>query len=147
MKLTHIVLPTDLSPDSDRPFAFVTSLAKDTGAKITLLAIVENVPYVAHGAPLAPPLAPPDLEPRRQDARKRLEEMRSKFPAGVQVLTDVVDAEDVAHAISKYAKENGADLVALSTHGRTGWRRAVLGSVSERVVRESEGPVLTFHRK
>ncbi|MEM7515518.1 MAG: universal stress protein [Planctomycetota bacterium] len=146
MKLQHILVPTDLSPDSDRPFAFVAQLAKDTEAKVTLLAVIENIPYIPYGAPLAPPLASADLEARRREALDRLEDLRNELPQSIDVAVAAVDSSDVAHAISEYASEEGADLVAISTHGRTGWRRAILGSVAERVLRESEVPVLSFHR-
>jgi nucleotide-binding universal stress UspA family protein len=44
-----------------------------------------------------------------------------------------------------YAEENGADLIAMGTHGRSGVERQLVGSVTEKVVRNSETPVLTVH--
>ena len=49
--------------------------------------------------------------------------------------------------ILTYASENGIDLIVMATHGRTGVKRALLGSVTEDVVRHSEIPVLTVHRE
>jgi nucleotide-binding universal stress UspA family protein len=52
--------------------------------------------------------------------------------------------EGVPHeAILEYAERQGIDLIVMGTHGRTGLRRSLLGSVTERVVRSSEVPVLT----
>lgn len=48
--------------------------------------------------------------------------------------------------ILSYAEENGIDVIVMGTHGRTGVKRALLGSVTEDVVRHSEIPVLTVHR-
>lgn len=48
--------------------------------------------------------------------------------------------------ILMYADEHGIELIVMGTHGRTGVKRALLGSVTENVVRHSEIPVLTVHR-
>ncbi|MFC7166861.1 universal stress protein [Halospeciosus flavus] len=48
--------------------------------------------------------------------------------------------------ILNYAEEQGLDLIVIGTHGRTGVKRALLGSVTEDIVRHSEIPVLTVHR-
>ena len=58
--------------------------------------------------------------------------------------TDLEVGADVAGAILRMAENHHVDLIALSTHGRTGLRRLVLGSVAETVVRRAALPVLTF---
>ncbi|MFC6989776.1 universal stress protein [Haloplanus sp. GCM10025708] len=63
---------------------------------------------------------------------------------GVDVETDVVlEHESVATTVVEYAQRRGVDLVVLPTHGRHGLPERVLGSVTERVVRTSDVPVLT----
>lgn len=49
--------------------------------------------------------------------------------------------------ILAYATEHDVDVIVMGTHGRTGVKRALLGSVTENVVRHSDVPVLTVHRK
>jgi universal stress protein A len=71
----------------------------------------------------------------REDA-----ERRSGRPARSHLLSG-----DPAAQIVRYAREEHCDLLVVGTHGRTGIRRLVLGSVAERVVRESECPVLVVH--
>ncbi len=61
---------------------------------------------------------------------------------GREVLTNVVSSEFIAPAILEYAESWGADAVALSTHGRSGFSRMALGSVADKVVRQSTSPVL-----
>jgi len=61
---------------------------------------------------------------------------------GREVLTNVVSAEFIAPAIVEYAESWGADAIALSTHGRSGIARMMLGSVADKVVRQSHTPVL-----
>lgn len=59
----------------------------------------------------------------------------------------VVLVGDPSDEILAYATDNDIDLIVLGTHGRTGVKRAVLGSVTEDVVRHSEIPVLSVHRE
>jgi nucleotide-binding universal stress UspA family protein len=49
-----------------------------------------------------------------------------------------------AHEIVRLANEHAVDLIVIATHGETGWRRLVFGSVAEKVVRLAECPVLTI---
>ena len=66
--------------------------------------------------------------------------------AGVDAVTTLLDSPDPTHeAIVEYATDQGVDLVVLGTHGRTGLDRVVLGSVTERTLRESDVPVLSVH--
>jgi len=58
-------------------------------------------------------------------------------------VTMLVDG-DPAQEICQAAKEKGADLIVIATHGQTGWRRLVFGSVTEKVVRLAPCPVLTI---
>ena len=146
MKLKRILLTTDLSEESFRPFAAVATLAKDIGAGVTLLNFVQDLAATPHGAPLAPPVASLDLGPQMERARKELDDRRASLPEDVDITTEVLSAQDVAKAIVKYATDEKVDLIAISTHGRKGWRRLALGSVAERVLRESPVPVLSFHR-
>ncbi len=146
MHLNKILLTTDLSDESLRPFAPIAALAKETGATITVLHIVHDLAAIPHGAPLAPPIASPDIGAEVERARGSLEELRSRLPADVPIEIAVRAGSDIARGVANYAAQNGIDLIALSTHGRTGWRRLALGSVAERVLRESTIPVLSFPR-
>lgn len=58
-------------------------------------------------------------------------------------VTTAVRFGDPAHAIVEYARSQGIDLIVMGTHGRTGVTRALLGGVTERVVRSAPCPVLT----
>lgn len=146
MKLEHILLTSDLSSESLRPFQSVKELAQQVGARLTLLTVVVDLQATPHGAPFAPAVSSPDLEKDVQHARSELEEQRLALGDDAEVAIDVIAGPDVAKAICSYAKENKADLIAISTHGRTGLRHLALGSVAEQVIRQSEVPVLSFHR-
>lgn len=135
-----IVLTTDLSPESQRAFAPAVTLAERLGLPVTLLAVVEEMPMeaLAGGAPVAWP----DRKQVRRDFETRLQEMARDL--GGKVQTEVIDGLDVAVAIVDYATRRKADFIAMATHGRTGLRRLLMGSVAESVLRRSPVPVIVF---
>ena len=147
MNLKHVLLTSDLSDESIRAFAPVAELARLSGAKVTLLHVVDDVPVPPAGAPLAPPLHAPDIEATAKAAHEKLESECERLGGGIETAIDVRISTDPAHAIADAATELKADLVAISTHGRTGFRRLVLGSVAEGVVRHCHVPVLVFPRQ
>lgn len=147
MRISHIALTTDMSPESLAPAGEVGALARTMGARVTLLCVVEELRIAPHGAPLAPPVAPPDSQSRVEEARKALEGVKGRLGGDLEVVAEVVRAEKVAVAVAEFAVRNGVDLVCLSTHGRTGFKHLALGSVAEAILRHSKVPVLAFPLK
>jgi nucleotide-binding universal stress UspA family protein len=144
--MKHILVASDLSPESLRPCKTVVDLAAQWGSKVTLLHVVQDLRVAPHGAPLAPPLSSPDLEHEIKHAKLALADQRAAMNGDVEIDVEVIAAEKIPQAIDHFAEEHGVDLIALSTHGRTGWRHLALGSVAEAVIRHSSIPVLTFPR-
>ncbi len=142
--MKHILVASDLSPESLRPCKTVMALATQWGAKVTLLHVVQDLKVAAHGAPLAPAMSSPDLDKELDNARLALEEQRATLGDEVEVETVVIAAEKIPQAIDRFAEEHAVDLIAVSTHGRTGWRHLALGSVAEAVIRHASVPVITF---
>jgi len=150
-RFQKVLLTTDLSPDALRAFGPVTELVRKLGSRITLMHVLPDLVLAPHGDPLAAPVhAPVDpigqIDSMAREVRQRLEEDAARHFPGLDVEVYVTPEADVARAITRYAKENGFDLIALSSHGRTGFRRMVLGSVAEAVLRHAEVPVLCFPR-
>lgn len=145
MEIRHILVATDLSEEALRPFAPVADLARAVGARITLLHVVQDLRAIPHGAPTAPKLEDPALHGKIEEARAQLEQQGSEF-GDLPVDRVVISGFDVALTIAEYAADNDVDLVAISTHGRTGFRRLVLGSVAEALLRRTSVPVLVFPR-
>lgn len=141
----RILLTTDLSEDALRAFGRVADLARDEEASLTLLHVVHDViiPPPA-GVPVATPLHAPEVERKRSEATERLRELADRHFPGLEVDAVAVVATSAAEAITDYAREHGYDLIAMSTHGRSGFRRLVLGSVAEAVLRHADVPVLLF---
>lgn len=144
--MKHILVASDLSPESLRPCKTMVSLASQWGARVTLLHIVQDLKVAPHGAPLAPAMSSPDLEKDLKHAKLALEDQRAALDGDVAIEIDVIAAEKIPQAIDHYADEHGIDLIAISTHGRTGWRHLALGSVAEAVIRHARVPVITFPR-
>lgn len=136
-----IVLTTDLSPESQRAFAPVRALAERLKLDITLIAVLEDLPFepVAGGMMAVYP----DRTQLRTDWEAQLEALSK--PLGDACKSAVVlDAADVANAIVTYAHDHQADYIAMATHGRAGLRRLLLGSVAEVVVRHARVPVVLY---
>ena len=138
---THILLTTDFSDASEEAVAKAGEMARDTGAKLTVL-------NVHHHAPAAPEaVIPPDKQvtPAELDAEalQNLDDLRRTLLQGVESVS-LVSLENVSAplAICDYAAHHGVDLIVIGTHGRTGMSRLLLGSVAEKVVRHSSCPVL-----
>jgi len=136
----HILVPTDLSESAEQALAYACELARTLGAQVHLLNVI-GIP--AMGVPeigLAMTTSMIDqMIADNQTAIEQLAKTRCSAPCGsARVRTG--DARDV---INQTAKEIGADLIVIGTHGRTGLSRALLGSTAETVVRTAPCPVLT----
>jgi nucleotide-binding universal stress UspA family protein len=76
-------------------------------------------------------------------ARKYLASVGSRLGAeGVKVKVEILEADRTAAAITDYARDRGMDAILIATHGYTGLKRLMLGSVALRVLHESSVPVI-----
>jgi nucleotide-binding universal stress UspA family protein len=133
-----ILVPTDFSKHSDSSLRFAIRLARDCGARLRLLHVVEP-PLYSGELGMTLPTPPESLAVLEEKLRKRAE----TEGAGVPFDTMVVEGSP-AREILRVADEAACDLIVLSTHGRTGLRRVLLGSVAEEVIRHATRPVLTL---
>lgn len=146
MQLARLLLTTDLSGESLRAFAPLASLARSQGSTVTLLHVVEDVPLIPRGAPFAPSIHLPGAEADQRRAEQWLVEHGREVLGELPLEVRVIRADKVGPAIAQYASEHGYDLIAMSTHGRTGFRALLVGSVAESVLRHADRPVLVFPR-
>lgn len=147
MQIRKILVPIDFSSEGERAMKGVAELAAAVRAKVILLHVVENVGAPPVGGTFPPPALLPGTREELALAQKQLAERRARFPAGVEVQVEAVVGPSVAHTINDYALEKGCDVIALSTHGRTGFRRMLVGSIAEAVLRGASVPVLAFPRQ
>jgi len=137
----HILVPTDLSEAAEEALDYACELANQFGATVHLLHVI-GIP--ALGVPeLGVALTSTVIDTMIHDNQEALEQLadRKRHIAQFgQVLLRTGDARDL---INQTAKELEADLIVMGTHGRRGVSRALLGSVTETVVRSAPCPVLT----
>jgi len=138
LAIKNILHPTDFSQPAASAFLLARSLAKDHGARIILLHVVET-PIVgpAGMVPFPPPAPPID----REGLRTQLEAIASAYPE-LRIECRLAENQP-ASAILDVARESGCDVIVMGSHGRTGLSRLLMGSVAEQVVRRATCPVLT----
>ena len=133
----HILVATDLSPSTGPLFAVASSLARP-GAEVIGLHVYTPEDYVAvqreTGMPIDQYLANIRAEMRFQADQAGIP------PASIRF--EIVEGWSVPEQILEAATRVGAALIVMATHGRTGLRRALMGSVAEEVLRRAGTPVL-----
>ena len=137
MKAKKIQFPTDFSSCSDAPLAYATALARDTGATL-LIVHVEEPPLAYGGGEMYYGTPEPDYAGLEQ----MLANVRPTDPA-VPCERKLI-AGSPADTIVEVAAAENVDLIVMGTHGRTGLRRLLMGSVAEAVIRTAPCPVLIY---
>jgi nucleotide-binding universal stress UspA family protein len=137
LTIQKILHPTDLSPLSECAFRLACSLARDHGAKLIVLNVRPPEIVFADSAYVLPP------DPQQLWETWHEELLRLKPPDPSIAVEYLLQEGDPATEILRTAQENGCDLIVMGTHGRTGVRRLLMGSVAEQVLRKSACPVLT----
>lgn len=135
--LRKILVPLDGSPLAEEVLPQIKDLARSLDAEIILLRVA-MIPYL-------PGTDPRELEQKAAaGAHLYLEVKRRELEAeGFRVET-VVRSGEAAEEIVEQAEAFGADLIAMVTHGRSGFKRWLMGSVAEKVLHGSDVPVLVY---
>lgn len=124
LAIRNVLVATDFSPFSDQAVRAALALARHYGAALHLL-------HVVHHAP------------ERAAALDRLGALAEAQTDGVRFTASVAVGRPAAEIV-RYASREQMDLIVVGTHGRTGLRHAVMGSVAEAVVRTARCQVLTI---
>jgi nucleotide-binding universal stress UspA family protein len=128
LPIQTIIHPTDFSARSSYAFQVACSLARDHGARLIVL----------HVMPV------PLVQEKRLYREEMAEELNRLGTPDAQVRVEHrLEEGDAATQILQVAQETSCDLIVLGTHGRTGLRRLLMGSVAEEVLRMASCPVLT----
>ena len=136
MHVNKILFPTDFSEASHHALAWAASLARDSGASLVIVH-VEEPPMAYGGGEMYYGVEETD----RDELRRHLAEVLPSDPT-VHCEHKLL-VGDPAGSIVHTAETEGADLIVMGTHGRTGLTRLLMGSVAEAVVRRAPCPVLT----
>jgi nucleotide-binding universal stress UspA family protein len=138
-KPRRILHPTDYSDNSMEALRLALDLAQQCNSQILLVHVVETLgpENVTFGEVAA--------QPQPEAYRQRLmTDFQRRVPdpgAGVSLEYVLVEG-DAAEAIVRVTQERSCDLIVMSTHGRTGLRRLLMGSVAEQVIRHAPCPIL-----
>jgi nucleotide-binding universal stress UspA family protein len=141
----HILVPTDGSELSRNAARAAIELARLSGARITALYVAPDYKLQVgeqSGMHNFVPLS--DYEARmRQEAAPILASVTEVVAAaGLTSDAEFVMSDDPAHAIVHAATQHGCDTIVMGSHGHKGFRRALLGSVTQTVLVDSKIPVL-----
>jgi nucleotide-binding universal stress UspA family protein len=133
IRIQKILYPTDFSSYSNQAYFHAIAQAEKHGASLTIL-------FVYNPDSITTPGSQGDEEADRRYWREQLEQIRPVDPR-ISV-RHVLATGDPATEIVNYARDAGMDLIVMGTHGRTGLDRLLMGSVAEKVLRESACSVL-----
>ena len=139
-----IICPLDFSDPSYEALHSAAEMALHFQAEVV---IVHVIPPAPPGIPADPRYAFAVLEDYEKALRGKAEE---QFTVVVQSLPEsikfrnVIATGDAADEIVRLAKDESADLIVIATHGLTGWRHLIFGSVAEKVIRHADRPVLVI---
>lgn len=140
----RVIVPLDGSPVAEAILPFVVEIAGSLDTELILLRVLRVIPpEVIEGSRH---VVIEDVETRHAESAAHLESLAAALRAsGVRVRTEVRRG-DAATEILVAARDLRADLVAMTTHGRTGFGRLLFGSVAETVLRRSEVPVFLLRQ-
>ncbi len=151
---THILVALDGSELAEKALPMARDLARSSSATIHLIQVISRQPELEatrfggtssiQAAEATRDIAHQLVEARLSRSKEYLEGIAGQLKSeGFEAETAIREGAAVENIVD-YSKENGVDLVVMSTHGYSGVKRLVLGSVTDRVIRSCEVPVLVL---
>lgn len=140
--LASILVPLDGSAFAERALPLATDLVRTWGSKLRLVSV--HTPATTWNPGVEFPLVNPDLDQQlREQEQSYLEAVANRITAGgdLDVECMVLDGR-VAEAIENHVQQTRTEMVVLTSHGRGGLGRIVLGNTADQLVRRLEVPVL-----
>jgi nucleotide-binding universal stress UspA family protein len=142
---SHILIPTDGSLLSSAVVESGIALAQQTGARVTVLTVVEPVkPWWGDSGDLEAQPSDAALQVKPQALDHLAEAERKARQAGVPCTALQVEHEHPYQAIVETAKQAGCDLIAMASHARRGIAALLIGSETIKVLSHSSIPVLVY---
>lgn len=143
--IKSVLVPIDFSDCSSKALQYALPFAKQHGATVTLLYVVAPLPYVV-GEYGGLQFASLEADVRREGL-KHLVDLATKEVNGTVPCVTEVRSGPPATEIVEAAKKLNTDLIVISTHGHTGLKHVLMGSVAEQVVRRAPCPVLVVRER
>ena len=140
IEFRNILMPTDFSNCSDRALRYAIAIARRYGATLHLFHWVDPRAYQLAGAEV--------VHTARDASWRDIQQLESDLVAkcllrNIQIKLLVADG-DLSEILPRIITQQKIDLIVIGTHGRTGWKKLILGSVAERIFRQATSPVLTI---
>jgi nucleotide-binding universal stress UspA family protein len=136
-----VVIPLDMSEEAEKTLLYVRYLAAPKQSRLILVNSIEPKEYVYTAFPELPSIQAGLLGSIDERVQGYLATLQNQLQGEGYAVTTRVAQGDAAQFIVDVALEEEADLIAMTTHGRTGFTRWALGSVADRVIRTAYQPV------
>jgi nucleotide-binding universal stress UspA family protein len=141
LHLAQVLCPTDFSVFSSRAFRHALALAHRFRARLRVVHVLPVLPDLAGSGFLATPILPSPDQRRQAEADMR-QFVEAAAGSGVEVTTEIRDGQPWREILTM-ARDLPADLVTLGTHGRSGFERFVLGSMTDKLLGRLPCPALS----
>jgi len=138
-----ILCPTDFSQPSYEALKTASELALHFSAELILVHVVNPIEFVPIVSPSVASYVSSFFDDTRASAGKKLDTVMRERISGEIKFRGIVMHGNPAEEIVRKAADEKADMIVIATHGLTGWRHLIFGSVAERVVRLAPCMVLT----
>ena len=143
MKIRSILLPTDFSECASYALSYASGFARDAGASIICVHVIEPVVPTVGYSGVTEPLPMADISDQLEtSATRELPKIAQHEECAGLSVEEVIVHGDAASEIVRVARERKVDLIVIASHGRTGLGRILFGSTAEQVVRHAPCPVL-----
>ena len=137
----NILVPSDLSGASIRAFKVALDIAEKYDSKITIITCVEGDAW--HHKFYDSRIDEQLIKKQTKAAEKAMEKMEIKAnKSGIKIRLQILKSISVIKDITSFAKTRKIDLIVMSSHGRTGLDKLILGSVANGVIQQTKCPVL-----
>jgi nucleotide-binding universal stress UspA family protein len=141
--MKKILWPTDFSELSYKALETADELALHFSAELILIHVV-ILPLVPYPRPPAALVLPEHLREMKVHARQMFEELAAEKISNEVVVRTRIEVGNPPERIAEIAAGEKVELIVIATHGLSGWRRFIFGSVAERVIRLAPCPVLSI---
>ncbi|MBN1664783.1 MAG: universal stress protein [Deltaproteobacteria bacterium] len=139
----RILVPTDFSKSANKAFEYALMLADQFKAELYLLHIVQEIDHYAGDYSLTKEMVKQFKKNSLDSSKAQLQEVINKYPEakGVKIITEIkvgIPYQEILYE----AEKKKADLIVIATHGKSALIHQIMGSVSERVLRGAECPIM-----
>jgi universal stress protein A len=141
--IAKILVPVDFSSHSSEAVRFAADMSNRYNASLELLHVFHVTTYALPEGYIVPSHA--QVQQALKELESQLEAAKNAATeAGAGTVRTTLVQGGVTTEILRFAKENECDLIVMGTHGRTGMKHLLMGSVAEQIVRVANCPVLTL---